>query len=236
MTNRKALLAKVRALLAKTVENGCTEAEAMAALAKARELMDEYDLTDTDLAFGGEEVKAEERNVADRHRIRDYLATAVGTFCQCKAWSGMTYEHVTFCGLDSDTVFAHWLLDTLADFVDRALQDYLRSTWRPGMPSVRRTETNGFVIGCCSRIVQRLRELAPRPPRTSTGRDLVVARNALIERKLNELGLRLRRVRGGSKRTNNDAFAAGRRKGDAAQFNRPINEGGPVQRIGDETW
>ena len=43
---REGLFAKVRALLAKTVENGCTEAEAMAALELARRLMAEHEITE----------------------------------------------------------------------------------------------------------------------------------------------------------------------------------------------
>ena len=35
--SRKKMLDKVRAILAKTMDNGCTEDEAMTALAKARE-------------------------------------------------------------------------------------------------------------------------------------------------------------------------------------------------------
>ena len=46
---RKAVIAKIRALMAKTVENGATEAEAKAASAKIHKLMSAYaiELTDT---------------------------------------------------------------------------------------------------------------------------------------------------------------------------------------------
>ena len=47
--DRAALLAVVRALLKKTTANGCTEAEALSAAAKAKELMDENDITDEEL-------------------------------------------------------------------------------------------------------------------------------------------------------------------------------------------
>jgi hypothetical protein len=41
-TKRDELLAKIRALLAKTIENGCSEHEALAALSKARAMKDAY--------------------------------------------------------------------------------------------------------------------------------------------------------------------------------------------------
>lgn len=232
---RKALLAKVRALLSKTVANGCTEAEALAALTKARAMMAEHDLTDADFAFGGEEVRVEAKFKTDRDHARDYLATAVAAFCNCKCWSGFSHEETKFCGLESDTIFAHWLLDMLGDFVGRELANYLERTWTPHSPSIRRTESNGFVTGCTGRIAQRLRELTPEPP-SGNGRGLVVARNALIDRHMQALGIILKRPRSRLHRIDNRARRAGAAAGENAQFNRPLNDGEAVKQLGDDTW
>ena len=51
---REKLLAKIRALLAMTEENGCTEAEAMSAAAAADKLLQEYDLTYSDVDMENE--------------------------------------------------------------------------------------------------------------------------------------------------------------------------------------
>jgi hypothetical protein len=48
-TNLELVGRRIRGLLSKTTENGATEAEAMLAAAKARELMDKYRLTLTDV-------------------------------------------------------------------------------------------------------------------------------------------------------------------------------------------
>ena len=53
--NRDRLLDKNRALLSKTQENGCTEAEAFASLDKARALMDAYEVTSEELRLTKEE-------------------------------------------------------------------------------------------------------------------------------------------------------------------------------------
>jgi hypothetical protein len=52
---REDLLAKIRALLSKTIEAGCTEGEAMLALQKARAMMDVYDVSDEELQLTKEE-------------------------------------------------------------------------------------------------------------------------------------------------------------------------------------
>lgn len=48
MSNEK-IRDKIKALLSKTIENGCKEPEMMSALAKAQALMDAYQITDDDL-------------------------------------------------------------------------------------------------------------------------------------------------------------------------------------------
>lgn len=52
--NRRAAAARIRALLMKTVDNGCTEEEAMAAAAKAGELMDRYGLESSEVEIRAE--------------------------------------------------------------------------------------------------------------------------------------------------------------------------------------
>jgi Protein of unknown function (DUF2786) len=53
--NRDRLLDKIRALLSKTQENGCTEAEAFASLDKARTLMDADEVTSEELRLTREQ-------------------------------------------------------------------------------------------------------------------------------------------------------------------------------------
>lgn len=212
-------IAKIKALLMKTVANGCTEGEALAALSLARKWMDEADIDDTDLAFGGESVTMESVTRTDHDKIRNKLATPVGFFCGCRTWTG-AFDSITFCGLQSETLFALWLLDVLADFVEREAQNFLDHTWKRGMPRIRRIERGSFIVGCTERIAQRLQELTPKPV-AGNGRALVVAKNALIENFMKERGIKLREpfklFRGDDK-----AYGAGVRAGDGAQFNRPV--------------
>ena len=49
INSRKKMLERVRAIIAKTIDNGCTESEAVAALAKAQELMAAYDIGEAEL-------------------------------------------------------------------------------------------------------------------------------------------------------------------------------------------
>jgi hypothetical protein len=221
-TSREALIAKIKALLAKTVGNGCTEAEAIAALELASRLMAENAIGDTDLAFDGEGVAATPARADDRQGIRAKLCPSVGRFCGCRSWTG-SFEEIVFCGLVSETVFAHWLLDTLGDFVGRELGNYLART--PGIGRVRRRESEAFVTGCCGRLCERLDALAPKRS------ELALARRSLIETFMSEQGINLGRGREKFRLLDAAAVDAGAAAADLAQFSRPVNGGGPIRTI-----
>jgi Protein of unknown function (DUF2786) len=71
-TEREGLLDKVRGLLSKTVTNGCTEAEALTALSKARAMMDAYCVTEGELNLTKDEkaiLRREPPGSKDPHRI-----------------------------------------------------------------------------------------------------------------------------------------------------------------------
>jgi len=212
----------------------------MAALDLARKWMDEHDVSDTDLAFDGEEVVKEDvkRGMSDRDQIRWKLAGGVGKFCDCKVWGGKRSDTITFLGLESDVIFASWLLDTLETFVRRASLAYLADMFekpRAGETDIFGTPLNGkerdfkrhsFLVGCLHRIVERLGEAARARETTgqSNGRSLVVKKNVLVERKFRELNITLNKGRRSSYGNLDDnAVRRGIAAGDRAQFSRPVN-------------
>jgi hypothetical protein len=231
--NREKMLDKIRALLSKTTENGCTEGEYLAALAKARALMDAYEITEADLQLTKEEgVVLRKGTGTDPHHIKWSMSRAVSEFCDCKAWRDRDGKLV-FLGLASDTQFAAWLLDHLAGFVLTELADHLMGDIAIGMP--RRKVVNGFVDGVTWRISERLRELCKPPAAASANcRALVVIKQTLIKAKLDELGIKFRTCSGSSRQHDEGSFAAGRSAGDRASFGRPVTGRAATLRIGNE--
>jgi hypothetical protein len=225
--NREALLDKIRGLLAKTVANGCTEAEAFAALDKARAWMDAHEITEADLQLTKEEtavIRAYARP-NDKYDIRFSLALGVAEFTDCEYWRQRGVKRgewtTTFCGLPSDVDFAHSLLATLEGFVRLELVNHLLGDQTGA--GERKRKINGFVEGCCSRINQRLHELVEQSKTvaTSNGKALVVVKGELIAAKLRADGIRIRYSGGGScRQSDNGSYAAGRAAGDRATFSR----------------
>jgi hypothetical protein len=218
-------LNKIRALMAKTVENGCTEEEALAALAKARALMDVYEVSDDELALTKEEtaiLRREPPNSKDPHRIKVSLVEAVATFCGCSAWRDVD-RNLVFCGLRADVQFATWLLDTLTAFVETELVEHLMTTLAEGRH--RREVINGFVMGCTRRISDRLDELRQQSESAAVGnaKALVVAKGAAITAKLNELGIRLRSSSRSCGAWDDSSYRDGITAGGRASFGRPVS-------------
>lgn len=101
MTSQR-IIDKIRAMLAKTVDNGCTEAEAMAALEMAQTMMDQYEVTEDDLKLEDEKAIIRFSDMRDPQNIRWKLAYFIGKFTDT-----YTYGHkksIKFVGLKGNDV------------------------------------------------------------------------------------------------------------------------------------
>jgi hypothetical protein len=224
--NRESLLDKVRALLSKTTDAGCTEAEALAALTKAQAMIDAYEVTDEELALTKEE-KAILRSVETRDPlfIRRRLMFAIEEFTNTKAWyRSISRGHYnrTLCGLPADVDFAEWLIESLTQFVQSELATFLMGFAGAGRD--RQSATRSFVMGCIERIRHRLAELAkPRPAQSSNGRALVVTKRAAIRDCMVTNDIRLCAGSGFAPAGDVASYAAGKAAGDRASFGRPVD-------------
>jgi Protein of unknown function (DUF2786) len=225
---REGLIRKVQALMAKTVESNCTEAEALAALNKARAMIDAYEVTDAELQLTREEkaiLRREPEGTKDPHRIKWFLCGAVAKFCDCSSWRNRRDEGggLTFCGLPSDAQFATWLLDTLTTFVQIELVEHLMDV----VPNKedKREVIRGFVLGCTERINERLDELCKRSVTVANenARALVVVKDAAVKAKLCELGITFRSASSSCSSWDGSSFQAGKAAGNRASFGRPVS-------------
>jgi len=238
LMDRADLAARVRALLAKTVEQGCTEAEALAAATKAFELIHKYQL---DMSAIELEAEGFMRGTAEKPRAKKFNAQwammmAVAEFCEVKTWvQSEPYKRggrVVFFGLKSDVEFANWLLVALEQFVWSQADAYAVESGGADYLTKR-----NFARACCNRICERLRHEVTlrrmkRAP-TASRKDVMVLKHALVEREFDKLGLHLERRTsyycvGGSA----DASDAGRAAGDKAGFGRPVHGRGKPKAIG----
>jgi hypothetical protein len=234
--DRKHLLDKIKALLSKTTENGATEQEELAALAKARAWMDAHVVTEAELQLTKEELailREEAPGTADPHGIKFALSYGVAKYTDCTIWRNHKSKGggLVACGLPADAQFATWLLDHLTRFVKAELVNYLMGNVATGM--TRRRAISGFVIGITDRIGERLIELCkPAPAASANSRALVVVKQQVVKAKIKELGIHLGSCGGSQKQHDTGSRDAGRSAGDRASFGRPVSGRAGTLRIG----
>jgi hypothetical protein len=236
MADRNSIIDKIKALLAKTTENGATEHEMLSALDKAAAMRDAYDITDAELQIAKDGAVTQHEDppdLKDPHGIKWRLTYAVAQFCGVQIFRSRHQTGLKCIGMPSDVEFAMWLLDTLADFVFAELYSHLIGCLAP--KSERRVIMRSFTQACCDRITDRLVALVERSKtaRTSNGKELVVVKDAAIKAFMKEHDIRLRTCSmGSSSNINSAAQAAGRAAGDRASFGRPVSGAAGVLRIG----
>lgn len=209
------IAARIRALLAKTVASGATEAEAQLAFEKAHELLRKYQLSLSDLELRAEGTGEAVCPPGEVHEIGQWLANAIAEFCDCKVYVSSLYSgrRIVYFGLLSDCQMAEWLTSALVGFIQTKALDYILET--------SSGNRQGFIAGAVNRLNERLHESAAKASPASSGA-LIVLKNQLVESAWAEKNLRLRKERLTlTSNTRSSAFAAGRAAGDSASLHKP---------------
>lgn len=189
------VIERIQALRAKTVEQGCTEQEALAAANKMAELLDRYGLSLSEIELRrqpcqGIGIDTERR----RHGPLDRCVPAIATFCDCKVWTEKTATgtiRYVFFGLPADVEAAHYLYDLVTFAFDTETASFKSGAIYAEMAGGhRRTAVNSFQIGLSRGLSAKLDALkAERAAQKSTGRDLVPLKTSIIDEELAKLGL-----------------------------------------------
>ena len=230
------LIGRIQALRAKTVEQGCTEQEALAAAAKVAELLDRYGLSLSELdlqrqACEGAPVETTRKRAAPV----DDCVPGIAAFFDCRAWGEKaapgTLRYVFF-GLPGDVAGARYLYDLVEQAFETETAQFRAGPDYGAAPTgVRRTMTNSFQIGLARGIVAKLhalREAREGAMRGASGRDLVVAKAGVVDAELDKLGLSLRSRASATagKRVLRDAFEQGHEAGLGFDYTPGITHGG----------
>lgn len=211
--NLQSISTRIRALLAKASDAGVTEHEALAFAAKARELMDRYQLDLTDLELREEGTARVQSPMRDPD-IGTILVNPISRYCDCKGWTASRRGHVEFFGLRSDADLASWLWIALRSFVEIETLN-----WSLAEGGTRQ-DVLDFSHACARRIAERLRAAKPAPS-GARGQALLVVKNQLVTEEFAKLNLHLGQ-RSATATRPSEAAAAGYATGARASFGRPI--------------
>ena len=224
------VLSRIQALRGKTVQQGCTEAEALLAAGKVAELLDQYGLTLSEIDMKTQSCAGEGIETSRRRRSPlDECAGAIARFCDCRTWYEMTPQgHIRhiFFGLPADVAGARYLYEKIEEAFETETAEFKRSELYDQHPSAkRRGATTSFQAGLghgiCAKLDRRKAERAAAF-RASGGRDLVPVKRDVIEDELAAMGMRLKAVQTGRKNLLAKAYKKGRVTGENLEWEEKL--------------
>ena len=220
------LKARILALRSKTVDNGCTEEEALAAAAKVAELLDLYELSLTDVEIRQEVCERAEYETWRKQSIPlDGCIPAIAEFTDCRVWREKNPRgefRFVFFGLQADVTVAKYLCDVI-DLT--MLSELARFKMTPGYQryrqSDRRTVSASFQHGMATSIASKLKMMKVQrdDSHRATGRDLVVVKAAVVDDELAKLGMSFAKRKTARRLISEDAFATGHAAGEKVAIN-----------------
>lgn len=229
-TDREALLARIRKLMAMTTSAGCTEAEALAAAEKLRRLLDEHGIDPATLE--GHMVEEEDVDLGRSRRNQlDRLWPTIAWYCDCTMYirNGAGPIHVVYAGLEPRPMIARYLHDLCegaASFEVRRFKagDFYRQR---RTIKTKRQAIAAFLAGFAMGLALKLRGMKDKTPE---GERLIALADAEIERRYE---MSTARALAPVQKRYDAAKWAGVDAGLATEVNDGVGRaGGPVALIG----
>src|SRR5271155_2675510 len=224
------LKTRIQGLRSKTMENGCTEAEALSAAAKVAELLDRYDLSLTDIEIRHAPCEQREYETRCKKRIPlDDCIGAIANFCDCRVWREKNQAgeaRYIFFGLRSDIEVAHYLTEIIDNAVRSELGRYKNSAdYRRFRHQDRHVANSSFMLGMVASIADKLTGMKQERDAVTngTGRDLVVLKASVVDAELEKLDLKLRTVRRATRMVSPTAYEVGETAGASLAINPGIS-------------
>lgn len=222
------LKARIVKLSKMTVENGCTESEALAAASKIAKLLDDNGFSMQELKdFENNNKKSDtEYGIFDTGRKNAHevfwCISRIGEFFDCVSFSQKDrYTKVTsmkFFGFSADVVGAIELTKAIMFAME---SDY--TLWFENNKHFHgehgKTLRKSFMLGFASRINARLKELkAARNVQANTGTALIVLKNQIVVRDFQQQKIKIVNKKTTVSTSNTSAYEAGQAAGGRADL------------------
>ncbi|UAW59303.1 DUF2786 domain-containing protein [Roseobacter phage CRP-738] len=236
---RKAVIKKLRAFAQRTVENGCTEAEAIAAAEAMQKLQHEYNMTLTDADILDAEYVTEKMQLGNQ-RMHPVVGCVMGVaiFTSTKMYkSGAT---LYIFGEKHKVDNAIYLISTIQSAMEleflnyRGTEAYLRETWYHHGQTIRSSFMNGMAHRLYHRLLQMHKELMEQDVTVSqtTGNSLVVMSDKALDEAFRRQNPNLRSGRRQTTSRSANASAAGRSAADRVGLRSGVRAGSAQRAIG----
>lgn len=229
--DREKLAARIRALRAKTVENGCTEGEAMAAAEKLAQLLADHNMTLDEADLRASPFERHDHTGTGAVGLKLWkVATAIAELTNTRTWRGgeAAAGCNTFLGLAHEVDVAAYLLA----ICERAMRTEVQGvmTRLRHLSQVQKiAKVVPFIDGMADRLARRIRNMIPPLP---AGTGLIVLRAALIDAEMSRRGIELEDCGPARRSLDTAAYRAGASAADKVSLNPGLNGGSPSLALG----
>lgn len=175
--------AKIKAMSEKTIENGCSEHEAMAAAAFVGRLLIQYNLSMEEIDVREEPcITVARKRKGKRAHPLDYTLVSLAAFCDCKVWTNtefagwsqrydrktrtwkrtakMARNGFSLFGHESDIALALYLYDVIEAALATELKGFKKSAvYTDARVASRKSASVSFAHGYATRVSERLRAM-----------------------------------------------------------------------------
>lgn len=221
---REANIARIRALMQRTVDNGCTEAEAASAARAVDRLLETYELDLDEITVKQQEIVRLDMAKVGKHCVTK-AALRVAEFTDCKVWLDNYDTDLVFFGFKVDTEIAEYLIHVFQRAIDREVTNWTCFNQEYALAgSGQRTMLTSFQVGMAVRLGDRLLELKSKrdfAQRTS-GRDLVAIKKPLVDEAFDLLGIHLGKGSSGGSARHAGAYNAGSKAAESVSLSQGI--------------
>ncbi|MDH6308075.1 hypothetical protein M2451_002594 [Dysgonomonas sp. PFB1-18] len=230
MENKKeAIKRKIKALLVRTTENGATEAEALAAMAKAKELMMEYYISEHELTdpYAFEKCVFKEVDlIKSGYELGGFYNSLTRLF-DCEYF--YNYKRISFFGFEEDTELCAYFYTFIIRACMAEKDKYMNSKECKALKNIYhgRTLAASFVKGFIWGISQKMEDMYQ-----SRKKDLpeevglmVIDKRNKVNTQFEEQNLKIKTHRSNLEIKQYSAFLDGEHKGLSTELNYALNGG-----------
>ena len=235
---------KIRKLCTRTIDRGCTEAEALSSAAMVGELLKVYNLS-LDKVFLEQQRCIQGIVLLNRMNRApvDRCVPAIATMCDCKVWFDKWSEtsKYIFFGLETDVEMAKYLYANIQQAFFTELKVFKYTEMYMESDIHRKKLTTSFQRGMAGRVSQRLREmtnqrhseeeksvsipfLVVENSNTPTRNSILHIKRNKIDMEFEKLGMHLRSHNSQSRISHFSAYHNRIAAGGRINLNRPISQ------------
>ena len=238
MTEEKeSILKRIQKLLKLSVENGASENEAMQAADKAQKLLQEHNLSISDLKDEDQVEPMDSEDVeVDRDLWKGYIRNATAKLYFCKTYTTMKLDKhyrrikvITFVGRKSNRMVATEMCKYFINTIERLTAEEFKAV--PGSRASINKMSHAFKQGAASRLSKRLNdkynEIVPDyiPQGNPDGLPVLYKNEQMaITKWLEQKGIRLRSSKSRMSIRDRVAYSRGSEKANGIGLNTQVND------------